>query len=1020
MATSTVLNENYITNYARLGHAAQELLPEVLRELLLIKEPPTMLFKDCKANKYFADRVLRLVEWQRITNVATDGYSKFDIQLSYKIIRNLNLVTCPTRGWDHPQDPMVHELTIGDDVERIRRQRNEILHKGETKVTDKDLAEYFSVFKGLAIRLENYLGKPQGHFLSKFEQLETRCMDQKSEEQFIQTIKNLVKNEEDIKDEVGRVRIEVEQLKIKGNSISKLEEENKCLAERFAKVEEMLLSLLKHNKDTMPIDLFEPYLVEWQEEEKDFVLTRAAQYVLDAIVTDSCKCIVVTGCPGSGKSAIIHHVVIFLQKTMAYEIIPIVCEPGDFKQYFSSSRRQVFVLDNTFGTIAVNARLVESWYANLEVIEKMLNIGNTKVLLSCRMQIMNDSHLQRLKLFTSNECNLHTEKMFLLEKERMMIAERYLNISEIKEISDIMNLYEFFPLLCKWYAKNKKTSIRDFFQNPVDIFKQNIVEMKEDPNKIQYCAFVLCLLYNGRLHEKWFEIGSENESTLQSICGEFGIDFRIKRKNLQQQLDRLENTYIKKVNRNYYIVHDKVYDVAVVICGQDLIECFIEYTDSTFIGDRYQLESTETDFDETVIIIPKQHEDRYFQRILKDLVEYGHIYSSFQNRQLQNQQYRDKLMAFMRSNKCIIRNILQKMDELQLRLIESRQQQTEDIISLSAEEGDHSSSGEDSDHPSSGEDIDHSSSGEDCDHTLFGENTESDNTEVQRPRRNKQNTNQICPTDDKDFPLPLLESSVQGHEDIVKLLINFGCNVNVFDKFRRTALFLAASHGHRSTVETLLQSNCNSSLCDVWERSPFYVACQEGHSDIVKLLLKVSDISKSDTCYFKTPLHVACEFGHFMIVKMLLENGSSIYQCNTDGHSPLFVACERGHTQLVQLLLAHGADINQRDEKDKTPLFIACENGYSEVVKILLDHKANISLCNSDGLSPIHVACKWGHTNTVTILIERNADINRLDRLYGRTPLFLAVEGQYSEIIELLVENGCVMFFLLIILNGLL
>ncbi|XP_063420340.1 uncharacterized protein LOC134705551 [Mytilus trossulus] len=220
MATSSALNENFITNYARLGHAAQELLPEVLRELLLFLESPAMLFKDCQANKNLADRrILRPVEWQRITNVATDGYSKFDIQLSYKIIRNLNLVPCPTRDWDHPNDPMVHELTIGDDIERIRRLRNEILHKGETKVTDKDLAEYFSIFKGLAKRLENYLGKPYGHFLSKFENLETCCMDQKSEEHFIQTIKDLVKSEEDIKDEVGRVRIEVEDLKIKGEQL---------------------------------------------------------------------------------------------------------------------------------------------------------------------------------------------------------------------------------------------------------------------------------------------------------------------------------------------------------------------------------------------------------------------------------------------------------------------------------------------------------------------------------------------------------------------------------------------------------------------------------------------------------------------------------------------------------------------------------------------------------------------------------------------------------------------------------
>lgn len=705
-------------------------------------------------------------------------------------------------------------------------------------------------------------------------------------------------------------------------------------------------------------DLIDSYILEWEKDEETFVMTRATKFVLDNISTESC--IAVVGCPGSGKSAIIHQVALHLRKTLQYEIIPSITEPSDLKQYYNSSKKQIFILDDVFGSITVNGPVVDKWALNLEMIERIISLGKTKVLISCRLQIIKDPLLCRLKILTANQLNLHSEKLCLIKEERLAIAQKYLEKSDIGHISDFLETYAFFPLLCKYFSKNVNSDPRQFFQNPVEVMKKHIIDMKKETNRTQYCAFTLCVLFNNKLKDSWLERDAENDNVIRRVCEDVGLELNINRRNLQQQLHNLENTNVHKSDGSYSIIHDKIFDVAGAICGQDLLECFIKNADATFIGDRYHMEFLTTKCNENYIIhVPESHEKMYFVRLMTDL-DRGNTYSTFQNRQLQFTQYREKLIAFISTNRNITEEIILTFD--QRRNIEDKQREEECYYSSTSDDDDTFEQSSCTIHP---EDI------------------------------------------DKDIPLPLLESSSQGFTDIVNMLINMGCNVNIRDSFGRSAMYVAALHGHIATVKYLLQHRSDVLQCDRWGRSSLYIACEEGHAEVVQLLLTDSDVSKCDTCYFKSPLHVACEKGHASIVKMLLENGSNLDQCNSDGHSPLYVACSSGYPKLVKLLIGFGSDINQTDEKDSTPLYISCKNGHSKVVKLLLGKRADVSLCDSDGLSPLHISCKWGHTAVVEILLESNAEMDTLDRLYGRTPLFLACEGKHEEIIQLLIGKGC-------------
>ncbi|CAG2198941.1 unnamed protein product [Mytilus edulis] len=203
-----------ITNYARLGLATQNELPNILRKLLFIREPPHLLEAHLNNNSYLS-RNLRAYEWNIIRTVRTNQYDEFDVPLMYKIIRNLNLVPSPTQGWDNQTPPLATEITVGDDIERIRRVRNEIVHRGNTNVQDPELANYFSVFKDLASRLEISLVLSNREFVSKIENVETCCIDNDAQQLYIRRLKELAENETQLVQSVAKVQKDLSCLGLK-------------------------------------------------------------------------------------------------------------------------------------------------------------------------------------------------------------------------------------------------------------------------------------------------------------------------------------------------------------------------------------------------------------------------------------------------------------------------------------------------------------------------------------------------------------------------------------------------------------------------------------------------------------------------------------------------------------------------------------------------------------------------------------------------------------------------------------
>jgi ankyrin repeat protein len=252
---------------------------------------------------------------------------------------------------------------------------------------------------------------------------------------------------------------------------------------------------------------------------------------------------------------------------------------------------------------------------------------------------------------------------------------------------------------------------------------------------------------------------------------------------------------------------------------------------------------------------------------------------------------------------------------------------------------------------------------------------------------------------------PLHFACQNGHEEIVKILIDKGADVNQATEKGFTPFYIACQNGHEEIVKLLIDMGADVSQTTKDGCTPLYMACQNGHEEIVKLLIDMgADVSQTtkDGC---NPLHVASAEGHEEVVKLLIDKVENVNQANENGCTPLYMACQEGHEEIVKLLIDKVENVNQACKKRCTFLYVASKYGHEKVVKILIDKEANVNQANENGLTPLHVASQYGHEKIVQILIDAKADVNLANRAEAR-PLVFARYMKHKKIEQMLLDAG--------------
>ena len=149
----------------------------------------------------------------------------------------------------------------------------------------------------------------------------------------------------------------------------------------------------------------------------------------------------------------------------------------------------------------------------------------------------------------------------------------------------------------------------------------------------------------------------------------------------------------------------------------------------------------------------------------------------------------------------------------------------------------------------------------------------------------------------------------------------------------------AVQEGHEAVVKVLLERGAALETRDYWGRTPLLHAARYGHEAVIKVLLERGVELKTKDNDSRTPLSHAAGNGHEAVVKVLLERGAELKTRDNDSRTPLLWAARYGHEAVVKVLLERGAALETEDYWSRTPLLHAVGNGHEAVVKLLLERR---------------------------------------------------------------------------------
>ncbi|XP_075148148.1 uncharacterized protein LOC142222081 isoform X4 [Haematobia irritans] len=226
---------------------------------------------------------------------------------------------------------------------------------------------------------------------------------------------------------------------------------------------------------------------------------------------------------------------------------------------------------------------------------------------------------------------------------------------------------------------------------------------------------------------------------------------------------------------------------------------------------------------------------------------------------------------------------------------------------------------------------------------------------------------------------PLHHACLNGHTEIVRLLLAHDAAIDVPDIRGSTPLYLASWAGHQEIVKMLLMhplrpANPNAQTSE--NETALHCAAQHGHNAVVAILLAYGADPTIRNNSFQTALDLASHYGRLQVVQILIRTHPELIepfrvydemQAIENGHSPPYTITPTKH------IYTHSC------------LHLAARNGHKKVVETLLAAGVDVNILTNSG-SALHEAALCGKKSVVCTLLRSGIDPYAVDG-NGRTAL---------------------------------
>ncbi|MFH0777526.1 MAG: ankyrin repeat domain-containing protein [Candidatus Eisenbacteria bacterium] len=187
---------------------------------------------------------------------------------------------------------------------------------------------------------------------------------------------------------------------------------------------------------------------------------------------------------------------------------------------------------------------------------------------------------------------------------------------------------------------------------------------------------------------------------------------------------------------------------------------------------------------------------------------------------------------------------------------------------------------------------------------------------------------------------PLHAAASEGHEEVVRFLLENGAAVDATDNDGNTALHMASKGCDSRLGRLLLEKGARVNVKNRLKATPLHMAAACTNGETAKVLLAHhADVNAKGNGGL-TPLHMAATLNEEDVAKLLISHGAIVNASDNDyGVTPLHVAAGEGRVSVAEVLLRNGADVNAKEKgRGWTPAQLARNNGWARLAAIIEGH----------------------------------------------------------------------------------